>query len=249
MNVEQYAPDQPVGDPPGASQAVRAERARVLAALGEPIRLGVVDLLQTQDLSPDALANALHVPGNLLAHHLKVLQSAGVVTRTHSQNDRRRTYVQLVPGSLDGLLPQPVPLTAPRVLFVCTHNSARSVLALAVWRTLSEVPSASAGTHPAERINARAAKAARRAGLTIVQSAPQAIEDVLQPDDVIVSVCDSVNEELGDLTHPHFHWSIPDPARTDTDEAFNAALAAISERVTQLAPCIRGPRPTTRSTR
>ena len=249
MNAEQSLSEEPSGNQPVAAQAARVERARVLAALGEPIRLGVVDLLQTQDLSPDALASALHVPGNLLAHHLKVLQSAGVVTRAHSQNDRRRTYIQLVPGSLDGLLPQPEPLTAPRVLFVCTHNSARSVLAQAVWHTLSEIPSASAGTHPAERINPRATKAARRAGLTIVQSAPQAIEDVLQPDDVIVSVCDSVNEELGDLTHPHFHWSIPDPARTDTDEAFNAALDAISERVTQLAPRIRGPRSTTRSTR
>ena len=238
-----------MGEQLGAAQAGRVERARVLAALGEPIRLGVVDLLQTQDLSPDALASALRVPGNLLAHHLKVLQSAGVVTRAHSQNDRRRTYVQLVPGALDGLLPQPEPLTARRVVFVCTHNSARSVLAQAVWHTLSEVPSASAGTHPAERINPRATKAARRAGLTIVQSAPQAIEHVLQPDDVIVSVCDSVNEELGDLTHPHFHWSIPDPARTDTDEAFTAALDAISARVTQLAPRIRGPRPTIRSTR
>jgi DNA-binding transcriptional ArsR family regulator len=182
----------------------------VLAALGEPIRLGVVDLLQTQDLSPDALARALHVPGNLLAHHLKVLESAGVVTRAHSQNDRRRTYVQLVAGALEGLLPQPEPLTAPRVVFVCTHNSARSVLAEAVWHTLSDVPSASAGTHPA---------------------------------------CDSVNEELGDLTHPHFHWSIPDPAHTDTDEAFTAALAQINERVTQLAPRIRSPRPTGRSNR
>ena len=248
MNAEESLTDQPVGDPEGA-QARRVERAHVLAALGEPIRLGVVDLLQTQDLSPDALATALHVPGNLLAHHLKVLRSAGVVTRAHSQNDRRRTYVQLVPGALEGLLPQPEPLTAARVVFVCTHNSARSVLAQAVWHTLSEVPSASAGTHPAERINPRATKAARRAGLTIMQSAPRAIEDVLEPEDVIVSVCDSVNEELGDLTHPHFHWSIPDPAPADTDEAFTAALAAISERVTQLAPRIRGTRPTTRSTR
>jgi len=239
MNAERSTSHRLESDQSTIIRAGRVERARVLAALGEPIRLGVVDLLQTQDLSPDALSSALQVPGNLLAHHLKVLQSAGVVTRAHSQNDRRRTYVQLVSGTLDGLLPQPEPLTAPRVVFVCTHNSARSVLAQAVWHTRSEVPSASAGTHPAERINPRATKAARRAGLKIVQSAPQAIEDVLAPDDVIVSVCDSVNEELGDLAHPHFHWSIPDPARTDTDQAFTAALDAISERVTQLAPRIR----------
>ncbi len=51
----------------------------------------------------DALASALEVPGNLLAHHLKVLEAAGVVTRSSSQNDRRRTYVHLVDSSLEGL--------------------------------------------------------------------------------------------------------------------------------------------------
>jgi hypothetical protein len=118
----------------------------------------VVDLLQVQDLSPHALAAALEIPGNLLAHHLKVLETAGVVTRAHSQNDKRRTYVRLVPESLDGLLPAPGPLVVPRVVFVCTHNSARSVLAERL-NAVSDVPSASAGTHPRAR-NPRATSAA-----------------------------------------------------------------------------------------
>jgi protein-tyrosine-phosphatase/DNA-binding HxlR family transcriptional regulator len=216
----------------------RDRRARVFSALGEANRLAVVDLLQVQDLSPDALAAALEIPGNLLAHHLKVLETAGVITRTHSQNDRRRMYIQLVDGALDGLLPQPGTLTAPRVVFVCTHNSARSVLAEALWRTVSDVPSASAGTHPADRVNPRAVKAARRAGLALDGAAPRSIEAVLLPDDLVVSVCDTVNEELGDLPNSHVHWSIPDPARVDTDAAFTAALSDISDRVEHLAPRI-----------
>lgn len=210
----------------------------MLAALGDPTRLGVMELLAVQDLSPDALAMALEVPGNLLAHHLKVLEGAGLIRRVHSKNDRRRTYVQAVDGALRGLLPEPVALSAPRVVFVCTHNSARSVLADAIWRTASNVPSTSAGTHPAARINPRARTAARRSGLTLTQDAPQSIEDVLRPDDVVVSVCDAVNEELGPIDNPHFHWSIPDPAAIDTDAAFAETVRELDVRVHDLASLI-----------
>lgn len=213
----------------------RHQRARALAALGDPTRLGVMDLLAVQDLSPDALAAALEIPGNLLAHHLKVLEAAGLVHRIHSQNDRRRTYVQLAEGAMDGLLPEPSGLTAPRVLFVCTHNSARSVLAEALWREFSDVPSASAGTHPADQVNPRARKAAARFGLELADHGPQPIHDVIRPDDVVISVCDAVNEELEPMDNPRIHWSIPDPAAVGTDAAFDIAVGELRDRITHLA--------------
>ena len=216
----------------------RARRSQVFNALGDPTRLAIVELLQVQDLSPDALAAALEVPSNLLAHHLKVLQGAGVISRKHSQHDKRRTYVQLNDEALVDLLPQPRTVTAPRVVFVCTHNSARSVLADAVWRTASDVPSTSAGTHPAERINPRARAIARATGLTLAGDGPRSIEDVLRPDDVVVSVCDAVNEELTDLTQTHFHWSVPDPSALDTDAAFADTVRELRDRVSELAPRI-----------
>ena len=218
-----------------ADSKAREQRARVLAALGDSTRLGVVESLAAQDMSPDALSTLLDVPGNLLAHHLKVLEAAGLVRRVHSQHDRRRTYVQAVEGSLEGLLPEPRPLTAPRVVFVCTHNSARSVLAEALWRQASAVPSASAGTHPAAEINPRARRAAQRHGLELADRPPQSIDDVLRADDVVVSVCDSVNEELGELDNPRIHWSIPDPAAVGTDAAFDIAVNELRERVMHLA--------------
>lgn len=214
----------------------RDRRARSFSALGDVTRLAVVDLLQVQDLSPDALAAALEIPGNLLAHHLKVLEAAGIILRRNSQNDRRRTYIHLVDGALDGLLPRADALEASRVVFVCTHNSARSVLAEALWREVSDVPAASAGTHPAGRVNPRAVRAGRRVGLALKDALPLDIADVLRPDDLVVSVCDTVNEELVDLPNPHLHWSVPDPAAVDTDAAFNAALSDISDRVEHLAP-------------
>jgi protein-tyrosine-phosphatase/DNA-binding HxlR family transcriptional regulator len=227
-----------------------AYRARALSALGDPNRLAVVDLLQVQDLSPDALASTLDVSGNLLAHHLKILESAGVITRGHSQHDKRRTYVHLVPDSFEGLLPQSAEMSASRVVFVCTHNSARSVLADALWRDASDIPSTSAGTHPAEQINPQAQKAAGRYGLTIEQKRPQSIDEVLRPDDVVVSVCDSVNEELGPLPNAHIHWSVPDPARVGSDSAFNSTVDELRARVDRLIPTLRPRRYTTkRSTR
>jgi protein-tyrosine-phosphatase len=119
---------------------------------------------------------------------------------------------------------------------VCTHNSARSILAEAAWREVSDVPAASAGTHPAERVNPRALKAGKRAGLVMDTSRPKSIDEVVRPDDLVVSVCDTVNEELDGLTNPHLHWSIPDPAAVGTDAAFATALSDISERIDHLAP-------------
>ena len=221
-----------------AATGNRIARAKVLNALGDPIRLGAIDLLSLQDLSPDALAESLGVPANLLAHHLKVLESASVIYRSRSQNDKRRTYVHLVPGALAGLLPDLGQMNVPRVVFVCTHNSARSILAEALWREQSEVPSASAGTQPAECINPRAERVAARAGRVVKGSKPQSIAEVLRSDDLVISVCDSVNEELHSLPNNHLHWSICDPARIGTDAAFRTAMADIRERVTHLAPRI-----------
>lgn len=223
---------------PTESDWGREERAQIFAALGDPLRLAVVELLHDRDLSPDALCDELGISGNLLAHHLKVLESAGLVERMQSKNDRRRTYVRAVPGSLTGLLNEHPMMSVPRVVFVCTHNSARSVLADAIWHEMSDVPSASAGTHPAQAINPGARAAARRHGLALRSEHPQLMSSVVRPRDLVVSVCDSVNEELGDMPNPRLHWSIPDPAADGTSAAFDAAVRELQQRVAHLAPHI-----------
>ena len=70
-------------------------RAAVFAALGEPVRLALVDRLVTGDASPGELATDVGLNSNLLAHHLRVLEDAGVIRRVRSEGDRRRNYVQL----------------------------------------------------------------------------------------------------------------------------------------------------------
>lgn len=213
-------------------------RVRRLHALADPLRLAVVDALVAGDVSPGVLAVELGVPGNLLAHHLKVLQEAGIVGRGRSEADQRRTYVRLVPSALEGLVPVVPVRRAPRVVFVCTHNSARSQLAAALWRTRSAVPVASGGTRPSRRVNPGAVAVARRHGLRLGRARPVALADVLEPADLVVSVCDSAHEELEDTGREHLHWSVPDPVPVGTDEAFEHAYEMVAGRVVRLAESV-----------
>lgn len=211
------------------------QRARRHAALGDPTRLKIVDRLTLGDLSPTELQDGLGLSSNLLAHHLNVLEAEGLVHRSRSEADRRRSYVRLVRGALEGL-PSGAATTASRVLFVCTANSARSQLAAALWRDHSPVPVASAGTHPADRIDRGAVAAARRHRLSFEAAAPRAIEAVTAPGDLVITVCDVAHEELAGQD---LHWSVPDPVRVGTAAAFDAALDDLAGRIQDLAPRLR----------
>src|SRR5579862_4818105 len=159
-----------------------ARRAAVHAALSDPSRLRITDTLLAGDASPSELAAMLGMPSNLLAYHLHVLEQAGIITRRRSEGDRRRTYLQLVPGALDALAP-PTARAAPRVLFVCTANSARSQLAAALWRQASTVPAASAGTHPTAALDPGAIAAAARRHLPLPRVRPRPVSAVRQAGD------------------------------------------------------------------
>ncbi len=216
-----------------SEQTSELERRAILhAALADPARLRITDTLLAGDASPSELAAVLAMPSNLLTHHLHVLEQAGIITRRRSEGDRRRTYLQLIPGALDSLAP-PSARAALRVLFVCTANSARSHLAAALWRQASTVPAVSAGTHPAAAIDPGAIAAAGRHRLPLPRLRPRHIDDVRQDDDLIITVCDLAHEELG--RPAAVHWSVPDPVPADDPASFDAAIAELSHRVGRLA--------------
>ena len=208
-------------------------RARRHAALGDVGRLGIVEELRRGDISPSRLGMALGMESNLLAHHLQVLEQAGLIRRVRSQADRRRSYLRLVHEALDSLIPTSA-TTATRVLFVCTENAARSQLAAAIWSDRSLIPAVSAGTHPAARVHPGAVDAARRHGLFLIARAPALLSDVRVVSDTIVTVCDRVHEELpADVERRH--WSIQDPVPAGSEEAFDTAVADLTSRITRLA--------------
>lgn len=216
-------------------------RAALHAALGDATRLAIVDALALGDESPGVLAARLGVGSNLMAHHVRTLEAVGLVSRLPSEADRRRSYLRLDRARLADAVPDSA-LAAPRVLFVCTHNSARSQLAAALWTRSSAVPAVSAGTHPARSVHPRATAAARRHGLNLGRGRPQRVGGVLREDDLVVTVCDSAHEELeptlAQRSLPALHWSIPDPAAVDTEEAFEAAYESVSARVSAVSPAV-----------
>jgi ArsR family transcriptional regulator, arsenate/arsenite/antimonite-responsive transcriptional repressor / arsenate reductase (thioredoxin) len=226
-----------------------ARRAAMHGALADPHRLEIVDELATSDRSPSELSASLAIGSNLLAHHLGVLEDAGIVERLSSAGDARRRYVRLIPDAVSVIAEPAETLVARDVLFVCTANSARSQLAAAVWNARHEVPASSAGTRPAPRVRPEAIRAAARAGFDLGAATTRSIDEIAGRPDLLVTVCDVAREELGSLPDDvHLlHWSIPDPALTPSASAFDEALRRISSRVDRLAPYIRPPRRPRRS--
>lgn len=215
-------------------------RARVHAALGEPARLAIVDRLLLGDASPGEVGRELGLASNLLAHHVGLLERAGLVRRSRSEGDARRTYLRLRTAALSGLVPTGV-RRARRVVFVCSRNSARSQLAAALWTARSAVPAASAGTRPAARVHPLAVATAEAHGLSLVKARPHHVERVLRPDDLVVAVCDNAHEELD--PDDRLHWSVPDPAAVGTGAAFDSAFHDLADRVERLAPAVHPPDP------
>ena len=211
-------------------------RAALHAALSDPARLRIVDTLSMGDAAPSELAAMLDMPSNLLAHHLRVLESERLITRTRSEGDKRRSYLRLVSATLEELTP---PRLRPpeRVVFVCTANTARSQLAAALWRHASSVPVTSAGTHPSPRIDPGAIAAAERHRLPMRRIRPRAFAEVQAEGDLVITVCDMAHEELRDRTD--VHWSVPDPVRVGTAAAFDRAYDELARRVLDFAPRLR----------
>ena len=70
--------------------------------------------LASSDRSPVELRRLIGIESNLLAHHLDVLEQAGLISRTRSSGDGRRRYVHLDRRALDRLGPRAAPPTGGR---------------------------------------------------------------------------------------------------------------------------------------
>jgi len=135
------------------------------------------------------------------------------------------------------------------VLILCTHNSARSVLAegmLNHWARKSgkDVRAFSAGSAPSGRINPFAFDALQNAGVDTTGYRSKSWDEFSGPDSpemrIVITVCDSAAAE----TCPYWpgspvqvHWGYPDPSNAPEDQkaqAFETTRRSISDRMTQL---------------
>ncbi len=130
---------------------------------------------------------------NLLAHHLNVLEGAGLIERRRSEGDARRRYVVLrheVMATVGIVRPD----WHGRLAFVCTHNSARSQYAAAFARSLG-FEASSAGLAPAERVHPMAVDVAAERGIDLSAERPRGYEELEERLDLVISVCDRAGED------------------------------------------------------
>lgn len=218
---------------PGA--ATVDPRVAAFAALGDPTRLAIADHLVASDRTPGEIVDLTGCSSPLVAHHLDVLEAATIVRRAPSEADGRKRFVVLRPQWRSVLAPAPVP---DEVLFVCTHNSARSQMAAAIWRGRTGGRASSAGTHPADRVHPAAVRVARRHGLDLTAARPTGFDPALARRATVITVCDRAHDDLGSCGPAWLHWSVPDPAASASIRDFESAFQQLDERIRAITPSI-----------
>jgi arsenate reductase len=127
-----------------------------------------------------------------------------------------------------------------RVIFVCTHNSARSQMAEGMLRTLGgdRFEAVSAGTEPST-VRPEAIAVMHEIGIDISEHASKSIQQFLGAEfSWLVTVCDDAKEACPTIpgAAQQAHWSIEDPSAVDGDEetrldAFREARDVIRDRL------------------
>lgn len=135
-----------------------------------------------------------------------------------------------------------------RIVFLCTHNKARSQIAEGICRHLGGefVEAASAGSEPST-IHPLAIKALAGMGINASGQRSKHITEIAdQPFDYVVTVCDRVREicPVFPGTPTYLHWSLRDPTAVRgpeavQEEAFNGIARQIDVRVRHLLTQIR----------
>ncbi len=117
---------------------------------------------------------------------------------------------------------------APRVLFICTHNSARSQMAEGLLRHLGSgrFEAFSAGTE-ATHVRPLAIRAMSELGIDISAQESKTLDRYLdQPFDTVITVCDQANEACPVFfgARERLHWSFPDPSKATGQEEEQLAV-------------------------
>ncbi|MDZ4811502.1 MAG: arsenate reductase ArsC [Pseudomonadota bacterium] len=131
------------------------------------------------------------------------------------------------------------------VLFLCTGNSARSILAEATLGVLGagRFQAFSAGSQPSGKVQPIAAEIAEALGYPREKMRSKSWDEFAEPNapvmDMIITVCDNAAGEACPvwLGHPATaHWGVPDPVAVEGDDderrrAFRSAYATLRRRV------------------
>lgn len=131
------------------------------------------------------------------------------------------------------------------VLFLCTGNSARSIMAEAILNTLGpdRFRAFSAGSHPSGQVQPMAIELAQAMGYPIESMRSKSWDEFAGANapemDMVITVCDNAVGESCPvwLGHPALaHWGVPDPVAVNSSEdtrkrAFVSAFATLRRRI------------------
>ena len=216
----------------------------VFKLAGHPIRWNLLMRLARSDERVQDLIEQLKLPQNLVSYHLRQLRDGHLVHERRSSEDSRTVYYSLdfeqfhtqflIAGKMlhpaiidgpvrDGRSPD-LPMPPLRVLFLCTHNSARSQMAEVLLRELSHgtIETFSAGSDPAPHVHPLAVRAMEAVGINMHEQYPKHFKRYQGLHfDAIVTVCDRVREVCPTFPDDpeRIHWSFPDPAEAPGGEA------------------------------
>jgi arsenate reductase (thioredoxin) len=135
-----------------------------------------------------------------------------------------------------------------RVLFLCTHNSARSQMAEGLLRHLGggSVDVASAGTE-ARGVHPMAVRVMAEIGIDLRGHASKTLDRFVgKPWDDVITVCDHANESCPIFPGAtrRLHWSIDDPsAATGSEEQRLAAFRRVRDEIRARIETWLAPRP------
>lgn len=220
--------------------ATTTQPPHFLMMLAHELRWRILRALALSDLRVGELIQELEQPANLVSYHLKLLRENGLVSSRRSSADGRDLYYSLNLEQLremyfeagDQLHPalhvdvsclEPAELTIappwPRVLFVCTHNSARSQMAEGLMRHLADeaIEVFSAGSQPSE-VHPLAVQVMAARGIDISRQRSKDVKDFEgQSFDYVITVCDRAREVCPVFPDQplNIHWSLPDPVQIE----------------------------------
>lgn len=135
-----------------------------------------------------------------------------------------------------------------RVLFLCTGNSARSIIAEALLNHLgrAEFEAHSAGSKPVGKVNAGAVRVLSAHKIPTGDPRSKSWDDFAgkgaEAIDIVITVCDNAAAEVCPVWPGHpltLHWGLPDPAAVsgsnqDIEAAFERTLKALEEKILDL---------------
>jgi arsenate reductase len=140
-------------------------------------------------------------------------------------------------------------MTTYNILFLCTHNSARSVIgeALAATHPSGKFIGYSAGSTPGTQVNPFAAEIAAKLGYPATKLRSKSWDEFALPGapsmDFIITVCDNAAGEVCPIwpgKPATAHWGFPDPSQVsgsddDKRRAFRDVMAGLQKRIDLLA--------------